>query len=169
MQQSIAESAAVALQSNKVNLELKIPPPIVAVLIAAAMLAFAYAMPPLALSTTFKASVAILIALAGCAIDIAGLIAFRRARTTINPLKPQSTSSLVTGGIFRYTRNPMYVGMVFFLVAWAVYLAQPWALLGPLAFVLYIGRFQIAPEKRVLAKLFGEAFSSYKARVRRWL
>ena len=129
----------------------------------------AYAFLPIPIPATAKAAAAIVIALIGAAIDLAGLIAFRRAKTTINPLKPQNSSSLVTGGIYRYTRNPMYLGMLAFLLAWSAYLAQPLALLGPLAFVLYINRFQIIPEERVLAGLFGEEFTAYTNRVRRWL
>jgi protein-S-isoprenylcysteine O-methyltransferase Ste14 len=125
--------------------------------------------PPLPVAAVPKATLAILIALTGVAFDLAGLISFRRAKTTINPLKPQRTSSLVARGIYRYTRNPMYVGMAFLLTAWAAWLAQPLALLGPVAFVLYINRFQIAPEERVLGTIFGEEFAAYKARVRRWL
>ena len=63
----------------------------------------------------------------------------------------------------------MYVGMLFLLIAWAVFLASPWALLGPLAFVLYMNRFQIGPEERVLEGLFGDDFTEYKRKVRRWL
>jgi protein-S-isoprenylcysteine O-methyltransferase Ste14 len=150
------------------SVELKVPPPLVG-LLAAAMYGIAWAVPPFPLATAIKAAAAVLLALAGGAIDVAGLIAFRRAKTTINPLKPQNSSSLVSGGIYRYTRNPMYLGMLSFLVAWAVYLAQPLALVGPLGFVLYITRFQIVPEERVLSGLFGEEFAAYKARVRRWL
>ncbi len=151
------------------TLELKIPPPVVGLLVAATMAGTAYAFLPIPIPATAKAAAAIVIALIGAAIDLAGLIAFRRAKTTINPLKPQNSSSLVTGGIYRYTRNPMYLGMLAFLLAWSAYLAQPLALLGPLAFVLYINRFQIIPEERVLAGLFGEEFTAYTNRVRRWL
>ena len=63
----------------------------------------------------------------------------------------------------------MYVGLLFILVSWAVFLSSAWALLGPLAFYLYIARFQIAPEERVLSELFGDEYLAYKARVRRWL
>lgn len=150
-------------------LELKVPPPLVGLTFGAAAWGLAQAVPPLPLAPALTTTLAILIALAGAAFDVAGLIAFRRAKTTINPLKPQRTSSLVASGIYRYTRNPMYMGMLLFLVAWAVFLAQPLALLGPVAFVLYITRFQIVPEERVLAGLFGEEFAAYKARVRRWL
>lgn len=113
--------------------------------------------------------VAIVIALAGGAISAAGIMAFRRARTTIDPLKPERASSLVTGGIYRITRNPMYVGLLLVLVGWAVFLGSLWAGLGPLAFVAYITRFQIKPEERALRLLFGDEFARYTARVRRWL
>jgi len=150
-------------------LELKVPPPLVGLAVAAAMWGLSLLVPPLPLASVLTTPFAILIALAGTAFDVAALISFRRAKTTINPMKPQRTSSLVASGIYRHTRNPMYVGTLFFLVAWAVYLAQPLALLGPVAFVLYIGRFQIAPEERILSVRFGDEFADYKARVRRWL
>jgi len=72
-------------------------------------------------------------------------------------------------GIYRFTRNPMYVGLALVLLGWAALLSSPWALLGPLVFVLYINRFQIAPEERVLSAKFGAAYTEYIARVRRWL
>ena len=63
----------------------------------------------------------------------------------------------------------MYVGMLFALVAWAIFLSSVWALLGPVAFVLYINRFQIEPEERVLTAMFGADYAKYKSAVRRWL
>ena len=100
---------------------------------------------------------------------MSGILAFRASRTTINPLKPERSSSLVVGGIYRITRNPMYVGMAFLLLAWAVHLSAWLSFTGILAFVLYITRFQIRPEERALQRIFGEAFNAYCARVRRWL
>ena len=97
----------------------------------------------------------------GC-ISLAGIVSFRRAKTTVNPLKPESTASLVTAGIDRFTRNPMYLGLLFVLLAWAVFLSSAWALVGPIAFVLYINRFQIVPEERVMATMFGVSYSEYK-------
>ena len=149
-------------------LELKVPPPAVGLLIAAAMWGIAQVSPAtLAVPNPHFAAAAI--ALAGISFDIAGLISFRRARTTINPLRPNKTTALVSSGVYRITRNPMYVGLLFLLIAWAIFLASPWALIGPLTFVLFINRFQIEPEERVLEGLFGEDFSNYKKRVRRWL
>ena len=112
---------------------------------------------------------AVSIALAGAGVAMAGALAFRRARTTVSPLKPQTTSSLVTSGVYRFTRNPMHVGLALVLLAWAVFVSSPWAFLGPMRFILYITRFQIVPEERALSGLFGAAYSAYRARVRRWL
>jgi len=150
-------------------LELKIPPPVVALLVAVAMWGISLVTPSVVVPTPIRVSVAIAIALAGIGIAISGALSFRRARTTVNPLKPETTSSLVTDGVYRFTRNPMYVGVAAVLLAWAVFLSSPLALLGPLVFILYIGRFQIVPEERVLSAMFGAAYSAYRAKVRRWI
>jgi protein-S-isoprenylcysteine O-methyltransferase Ste14 len=150
-------------------LELKVPPPVVALLVAAAMWGISMIGAPIEVPRVVRHVVAATIAMAGGCISLAGVIWIRRAKTTVNPLKPEKTSSLVTAGIYRFTRNPMYLGLLCVLLAWAVFLSSAWALFGPVAFVLYIDRFQIAPEERVLATVFGAAYSQYKARVRRWL
>ena len=155
------------------NLELKIPPPIVAALTAGAMWAAAQwigfnglfaGLPP-----GWRTAGALFIGLIGLGFDLTGVLGFIRAKTTVNPLKPERSAALVTSGIYRITRNPMYVGMALLLLAWAIYLGSGTALLGPLVFALYITRFQIQPEERVLAVRFGSGFASYCAQVRRWL
>lgn len=150
-------------------LETKIPPPLVGGACALAM--YLAALPPadLALPRSLRLALALGFAAAGLAVDLAGLIAFRRARTTVNPLRPGSASSLVREGIYRRSRNPMYLGMLLVLAGWAAWLANPLALLGLPAFVLYIGRFQIVPEERALSQRFGAEFERYRAQVRRWL
>jgi protein-S-isoprenylcysteine O-methyltransferase Ste14 len=150
-------------------LEHKIPPPVVALIVAAAMWMNAISGPRLDLSFEVRVVIALAIAAVGVAFDLLGLLAFRKARTTINPLKPQKTSALVTTGIYRLSRNPMYVGLACFLLAWTAFLAALWPLAGPILFVFYINRFQIEPEERLLAQRFGEDFKNYQARVRRWL
>ena len=110
----------------------------------------------------------LLVALGGAA-DLAGLLAFRRHRTTVNPLAPQNSSTVVQDGIYRYSRNPMYLGMALLLTAWAVWLAQPACLLVLPLFVAYITRFQILPEERILLARFGAPYQDYLRRVRRWL
>jgi protein-S-isoprenylcysteine O-methyltransferase Ste14 len=150
-------------------LELKIPPPVVALLMAAAMWGIRQTTTPVDIPMVVRAGIASAVAVAGIGIALWGVIAFRRARTTVNPLKPESASSLVTSGVYRFTRNPMYVGMGLVLIAWAFLLSSAMALLGPVVFVLYMNRFQIEPEERALAIRFGDAFLNYRATVRRWL
>lgn len=150
-------------------LDHKIPPPVIGALTAIAMWGAAALGPQFTLPEAVRMiAVAVLVA-TGLAIDLLGLLAFRGSRTSVNPLQPRRASALVTGGIYRVTRNPMYLGMTLLLLAWAVYLSSWPAFAGPVVFVLYITRFQILPEERALQANFGEAFTSYAARVRRWL
>ena len=149
------------------SLELKVPPPIVAAVAAGGMGALARWTPVIALPAGLRGTLAALLVAAGLAIALAGVREFRRARTTVHPLRPERASALVDGGIYRITRNPMYLGMLAVLLGWAAWLAAPWALLGPAAFVAFIGRFQIAPEERALRQLFGAAYAAYTQRVRR--
>jgi len=151
------------------KLELKLPPPVVALLIATAMWLASRTAPSIELPFLVRAGTAVAIAILGGGIALAAEMSFKRAKTSINPMRPEKTSSLVTSGIYRFTRNPMYLGLLLVLVAWAAFLASAWALAGPIAFVLYIGRFQITPEERILSAKFGAAYADYKSRVRRWL
>jgi protein-S-isoprenylcysteine O-methyltransferase Ste14 len=151
------------------SLEATIPPPALAAAIAGAMWATSRLAPLIQIPGALRLGTAAAVLLVGIGFSVGGVLAFRRARTTLNPTKPEQASSLVRSGVYRVTRNPMYVGVLCVLVAWAVFLSSAWALLGPLIFVLYIGRFQIAPEERALAKLFGSEFADYQAKVRRWL
>lgn len=151
------------------SLEVKVPPPAVAAAVAIAMWGIAFVAPLLQVPVVLRFAAASAIALVGLGISAAGVLSFRRARTTLDPTNPEAASVLVISGIYRITRNPMYLGLALVLVAWAVFLSSAWALLGPAAFVLQMGRFQIAPEERALSKLFGNEYADYQARVRRWL
>ena len=147
------------------SLELKVPPPLVALLVALAMWGLARATPPSG-ELSLRVAVALALAVIGVAFSVSGVLAFRRAKTT---KKPQAASSLVVTGVYRLTRNPMYLGLSLVLLAWAAFLWSAWELLGPAVFVAYISRFQIIPEEKVLDTLFGADYSTYKAKVRRWL
>jgi len=100
---------------------------------------------------------------------LGGVMAFRVARTTVDPRTPEKASALVTSGVYRYSRNPMYVAFALFLLAWAIYLAAPWSLGGVAGFVLFMDRLQIPAEEQALESLFGDDFRRYRERVRRWL
>ena len=152
------------------SLELKVPPPIVAILIGAAMWGLSYVPPVADVPTYIRIAAGLVTATPGAIFALAGSTRIRRANTTINPMRPENASLLVTTGIFALTRNPMYVGLLFVVVGWAVFLSALWALLlGPAGFVLYLTRFQIRPEERALSRLFGAQYSAYRSRVRRWL
>lgn len=151
------------------SLELKIPPPLVALVIGAAMWLVAGVGPTLELPFAVRLVAFVAIALCGGGVALAGRNEFKRARTTLNPLRPDKASALVTSGIYRFTRNPMYVGLALVVAGWAAFLCSALALLGPPGFVLYITRFQIVPEERILSDRFGAAYAAYRARVGRWL
>jgi len=116
-----------------------------------------------------RVGVALALLVIGQSISISGMMSFRRAKTTMNPIKPGAASSLVSSGVYRFTRNPMYLGLSVTLLGWAVFLSNWLALLAVPVFVLYINRFQIDPEERVLSSLFGAEYAAYKEKVRRWL
>ncbi len=148
-------------------LECRIPPPLVGLMCAALMWALTWWRggwpPPAAASWPLWLLLALAVLLDGSAV-----LAFVRRHTTVNPLTPQNSSTLVVSGFYRVSRNPMYLGMLCLLLAWAWWLQQWPALLGPLLFVLWLNRFQIAPEERALLALFGEDYAAYCRRVRRW-
>jgi protein-S-isoprenylcysteine O-methyltransferase Ste14 len=123
----------------------------------------------LGLSPGLRIGCGIAFACLGQAISVSGMIAFKRAKTTINPLKPDAASSLVQTGVFRFTRNPMYLGLLLTLAGWAVYLGHTLPFLALPLFAWYITRFQIKPEERILTEVFGAQFTTYTLRVRRWV
>ncbi len=151
------------------SLDLKVPPPAVGALVAAAMWGVSSVGPQISMAPWLHYGLVTVLVMAGIAFDVLGLLAFRRSRTTINPLRPDRSSALVTGGVYRVTRNPMYVGMGLLLLAWAVVWAALLPFAGLVIFVLYLTKFQIQPEERILEGIFGAEFLAYKGRVRRWL
>jgi protein-S-isoprenylcysteine O-methyltransferase Ste14 len=151
------------------GLEVRIPPPAVALVTGLLMWLVSRTIPALDFVFPARRVFAIGLAAIGVATAISGVITFRRARTTVNPLKPESASSLVNWGIYSVTRNPMYLGLLLVLTGWAIFLSNLLGFLFLPAFVVYINSFQIAPEERALTSLFGQEFTAYRSRVRRWL
>ena len=105
----------------------------------------------------------------GVLIEAVSVLAFLRARTTVTPLKPEKASTLVVGGLYRASRNPMYLGMLILLIGWALWLGNPASLLLLPMFVIYLTVFQIKPEEAALAEKFGADYDAYCRRVRRWI
>jgi protein-S-isoprenylcysteine O-methyltransferase Ste14 len=151
----------------------KIPPPIVAIVAALLMVTVSILLPEAqftlpyfdilsALFTALAVSISLLIM-------AAGVWEFKRASTTVNPLKPDTASELVSSGIFQYSRNPMYLGMTGILIGIFFSLSNlASALVIPL-FISFIYQFQIKPEEQAMKKLFTSSFDEYCGRVRRWI
>ena len=150
-------------------LELKIPPLLVWLVIAGAMPGVAYSAPKLSFTLDGSSALALTLVALGGALAVAGVIAFRNHCTTVNPLTPSASSSVVSGGVYRVSRNPMYLGFLLALAGWAVYLSNAGAALLLPVFVAYMTQYQIKPEERALLAKFGSEFAQYMSRVRRWL
>lgn len=150
-------------------LHLRVPPVAITAAFAGLMWLAAALVPALTFRVPGRVVLALTFALAGAAVSLAGVVAFRRASTTVNPIRTEGVSSLVTSGIYRVTRNPMYLGFLLFLLGWAVWLGHPLSFLFAPLFIVYMNRFQIAPEEQVLRDLFGGSFETYSASTRRWL
>lgn len=112
---------------------------------------------------------ALLVLIVALGVIATAVATFRRLQTTVNPLQPKSASALATSGIFSYSRNPMYLGMLLILIALSVYTGALASVLLLPSFVAYIWIMQIAPEEQAMSELFGDEFSDYCHRVRRWL
>lgn len=150
-------------------LELKVPPVVQVVVSAAAMYGVSKVASSLQFSIEGSTVLATGLGAIGLGLGVLGVAQFKKAQTTPNPQALEKASSLVTSGIYRYTRNPMYVGLTLVLLGWALYLSHYLAFIILPVFVIYMTRFQIEPEERAMTRLFGTAYQSYRAKVRRWI
>ena len=150
-------------------LELKIPPPLQVIITATAMYGVSKTLPMLKFSVTGSKWLSVGLGITGLSVAAMGVTQFKKAQTTVNPKTPENATQLVTSGIYQYTRNPMYVGLVLILLGWALYLSHILTLVLLAVFISYMTRFQILPEERVMTQKFGDKYRAYLARVRRWV
>lgn len=150
-------------------MRLIIPPPVQGIIFAALMWAANRALPALAVSFAGQKPLALAVGGAGVVIEIIAVTAFFRARTTVNPLAPSKARHLVTGGLYRFSRNPMYLGLLLALTGWCLWLGNIVAAPFLIFYVLYINWSQIIPEENILRDKFGEDYKVYCKRVQRWL
>jgi protein-S-isoprenylcysteine O-methyltransferase Ste14 len=151
-------------------MHLRIPPPIVALIgILLIFLSKDYIL-ILYLHPYLQNTLSILFLVIGFVIILSATKEFKKSNTTVNPMKPETSTSLVTSGIFKYTRNPMYLGLSSILLASCFYFSS---LLGIIVyvpfFILYITVFQIIPEEEVMKSLFNDEYLDYCSKVRRWI
>ena len=151
------------------NLELKVPPVAVALVVAGLMWLVSAATPEFPAALIFQVGVAAVLGTCGLIIIVVAVIGFRRARTTVNPLVPGRTTRIVSTGVYRLSRNPMYLGLLLLLVGWATVLWNLFSIGLSALFVLYMNRFQIPAEERMLATLYPLDYGAYKGQVRRWI
>jgi len=150
-------------------MELKIPPPVLALILAALMWLCQDVFEVLNVELGNKLYISLSLGGLGLLVDACALWLFLLARTTVNPIKPNKASALVTGGIYQFTRNPMYVGNFIFLTGWLLWLSSPLNAIFLVVYVLYMNRFQISVEERILNDKFGEEYALYCQKVRRWV
>ena len=150
-------------------LELRVPPPAAALLAGALMWLADDLLPALELDVPAPGAFTTLFAVLGILLGALAILHFRRAGTTVNPMRPDESTALVTRGVYRFSRNPMYVADVLLLAAWGVWLGNIAAAVPIVLFIAYMNRFQIAPEERALQAHYGAAYTDYRQAVRRWL
>ena len=151
------------------SLELKIPPVIV-FLVAALGLYFTpivgtYSM----ILGSYIKVISIAVLFIAIFIGVLGVITFKKAKTTVHPVNITKTSSLVTNGIFSYSRNPMYLAMALVIVSMSIHTNNVLSLLWVLPYCAFITQFQIKPEEKMLLSLFNQDYVQYMSSVRRWL
>jgi protein-S-isoprenylcysteine O-methyltransferase Ste14 len=151
------------------GLELKVPPDVAWLAVGAIMWLAAKSTPGLNGALTLRLLVAAACVAAGVGLIVGARIMLDRAHTTWHPAEPERTTSLVSGGVFRFSRNPTYLGMLLVLVGWGVVLASPLAFVLSAVFALWTSRFQIRPEERVLSARLGQEYRDYASGVRRWV
>ena len=150
-------------------LALKVPPVAQVIITAAAMYGVSKMVPALTFSLNGSTALAVALGVMGMSLGVMGVTQFRKAQTTPNPQALEKVSSLVTSGIYRYSRNPMYLGLVLILLGWAFYLSHFLSFVLLPVFILYMKRFQIQPEEQMMARKFGKTYQAYLNKVRRWI
>ena len=150
-------------------LALKVPPVAQVIITAAAMYGVSKMVPALTFSLNGSTALAVGLGVMGMSLGVMGVTQFRKAQTTPNPQALEKVSSLVTSGIYQYSRNPMYLGLVLILLGWAFYLSHFLAFVLLPVFILYMTRFQIQPEEQMMARKFGKTYQAYLNKVRRWI
>ncbi len=148
---------------------LKIPPLLLTLLFLLLIWLLASGLPVAVPPLPWQSELALFFMVAGVMVCGAGVIHFCLQRTTMNPRQPGTASRLVTTGVYGFSRNPMYLGFLLLIIGWSLYWAPLLLVLMPLAFVLYMNRFQISAEEQLLALRFGAEYQRYRQQVRRWL
>ena len=150
-------------------LTLKIPPALLMLIFGGLMKLTDWMLPAWRFEVPWSDWAAKVLFLLAVAVVVSGIVSFRLAKTTVDPTHPERATKIVTGGIYRLTRNPMYLGFVVMLLAFVAKMSNPATILFIPLFVWYLNRLQIIPEEQALTQLFGDQYQQYQAKVRRWI
>ena len=145
----------------------KIPPPIIALICIVINYLSTYLINPIKFPNI--EIIGGLILLLGVATAVLATLLFKKDKTTVNPINPEETTTLVTNGIFSITRNPMYLGLFLIISSTILFFGSWFGIIILMFFVWYINKFQIIPEEEAMEKLFGGKYSEYRQKVRRWI
>jgi len=151
------------------GLALQIPPVVVVIAMMILMWLCNRWIPAAHFEFTGQQGVLIFITVVAMVLCLSAMASFRKHQTTVNPVDPDQASSLITSGVFKYSRNPIYLGFALVLVVWGLRLSNAAAFVGVPIFIAYMTQWQIKPEERILLKKFGAPFADYMQRVRRWI
>ncbi|ATX81644.1 Protein-S-isoprenylcysteine O-methyltransferase Ste14 [Mariprofundus ferrinatatus] len=151
------------------RLKLKVPPLPIAIICGLMIWGLSVFIGTHSMGIEIRRIIAIVLLIAAATVDLAALITLLRNKTTVDPRYPEKSSSVVTTGIYRFSRNPMYLGLALLLTSLSLWLGVRFGLFVVMGFILYMNRFQIEPEEQALEKQFGERYINYKSTVRRWL
>ncbi len=149
-------------------MELKIPPVLIAAIFGVLIYVLATFLPFGHFEFFGRYALMIFLGTLGCLITVISIFQFIKSKTTVDPAKPGKASNLVTGGIYKYSRNPMYLSMLLWLIVWVLSLGNAFNALFLAGFVKYMTKFQIIPEEDALKKTFGKEYTRYCTSVRRW-
>ena len=145
----------------------KIPPPIIALGCIIINYLSTYLINPI--SFPISEIIGGLILLVGIATTVSAILLFKNYKTTVNPMRPEESTTLVTTGIFSITRNPMYFGLFFVIFSTVLFFGSWFGIIILMFFIWYITNFQIIPEEEAMEKLFGNKYDEYRQNIRRWI
>ncbi len=145
----------------------KIPPPVIAIICIIINYLSTYFSNPI--NFPYIEIIGVFILLLGLITTILAIRLFRKHKTTVNPLRPEETTTLVTTGIFSKTRNPMYLGLFFVVSSTILFFGSWFGVVTLIFFVWYLSKFQIIPEEEAMEKLFGDKYNEYRQNIRRWI
>ena len=146
---------------------IKIPPPLIVLVLIVSIYFSSKKIDQINIPLQLEISIFILSA--GILIFVNPVLQFIKSKTTVNPIQFEEVNKLVTSGIFKYSRNPMYLGMLMIVLSTSIFYLNIYSILTPLLFILCVNKFQIKREEEFLIEKFGDEYLSYKKKTRRWI